>query len=67
MILESRLNILNKICVLVDVSKISFINFYFLNFQEEMFSDAPEHFLDPIMSILMRDPVKLPTSGQVMT
>ncbi len=33
--------------------------------EEEMFADAPDHFLDPIMSILMRDPVKLPTSGQV--
>ena len=35
--------------------------------EEEMFADAPDHFLDPIMSILMRDPVKLPTSGQVKT
>ena len=34
--------------------------------EEEMFSDAPDHFLDPIMSHLMRDPVKLPTSGQVI-
>ena len=33
--------------------------------EEEMFSDAPDHFLDPIMSHIMRDPVKLPTSGQV--
>ncbi len=36
-----------------------------LKAEEEMFSDAPDHFLDPIMSHLMRDPVKLPTSGQV--
>jgi hypothetical protein len=30
-----------------------------------MFADAPDHFLDPIMSHIMKDPVKLPTSGQV--
>ena len=32
---------------------------------ETLFADAPEHFLDAIMSVLMRDPVKLPSSGQV--
>ena len=32
---------------------------------EALFADAPEHFLDAIMSVLMRDPVKLPSSGQV--
>jgi len=32
---------------------------------EELFSDAPEHFLDSILSSLMTDPVQLPSSGQV--
>ncbi|CAG0900624.1 unnamed protein product [Darwinula stevensoni] len=31
--------------------------------EEELASEAPEEFLDPIMSTLMRDPVILPTSG----
>ena len=34
--------------------------------EESLFSDAPDHFLDPIMSHLMRDPVKLPSSGQIV-
>lgn len=29
-------------------------------------ADAPDEFLDPIMSTLMRDPVKLPTSGHIV-
>lgn len=33
---------------------------------DELFADAPDHFLDPIMSILMSDPVKLPASGQIV-
>ena len=33
---------------------------------EALFSDAPDHFLDAIMSVLMRDPVKLPASGQIV-
>ncbi|TRY61772.1 hypothetical protein TCAL_12264 [Tigriopus californicus] len=33
---------------------------------DELFADAPDHFLDPIMSILMNDPVKLPDSGQIV-
>lgn len=33
---------------------------------EEVLSDAPEHFLDPIMSTLMTDPVILPSSRQTV-
>lgn len=33
---------------------------------EEALSDAPEHFLDPIMSTLMTDPVILPSSKQTV-
>ena len=33
---------------------------------EELFAGAPDEFLDPIMSHLMTDPVKLPHSGQVV-
>ncbi len=33
---------------------------------EEDLGDIPDEFTDPIMSILMRDPVRLPTSGNVM-
>ena len=29
-------------------------------------SDAPEHFLDPILDEIMADPVRLPSSGKVM-
>ena len=38
------------------------------NQQEEdvLFADAPDNYLDPIMSIIMRDPVKLPSSGQIV-
>ena len=28
--------------------------------------DAPEHFLDPLMNTIMRDPVLLPTSGNIV-
>lgn len=33
---------------------------------EEMLGDAPEEFLDPIMSTLMIDPVILPSSKQIV-
>merc|ERR1719507_1298651 len=33
---------------------------------DELFADAPDEFLDPIMSHLMKDPVKLPNSGQIV-
>jgi hypothetical protein len=33
---------------------------------EEELGDAPDEFLDPIMSELMRDPVTLPTSNTTM-
>jgi len=33
---------------------------------EDQLGDVPDDFLDPIMSTLMLDPVKLPTSGKVM-
>lgn len=33
---------------------------------EEALCDAPEHFLDPIMSTLMTDPVTLPSSKQIV-
>ena len=28
--------------------------------------EAPEEFLDPLMSTIMRDPVRLPTSGNIV-
>ncbi len=31
-----------------------------------MVMDAPDEFLDPIMSTIMRDPVMLPTSGNIV-
>lgn len=34
--------------------------------EEELTLDAPEEFLDPIMGTLMKDPVRLPTSGQIV-
>ncbi len=34
--------------------------------EEELFADAPDHFLDALLSVLMTDPVKLPSSGQVL-
>lgn len=37
-----------------------------LRADEELFADAPDHFLDAIMSHLMTDPVRLPNSGQVV-
>jgi len=33
--------------------------------EAELFADAPDEFLDPIMSTLMQDPVTLPASGMV--
>ena len=33
---------------------------------DELFADAPEEFLDAIMSHLMKDPVRLPNSGQIV-
>lgn len=36
------------------------------NEEEENLGEIPDEFLDPIMSCLMRDPVRLPTSGNVM-
>ena len=33
---------------------------------DELFADAPDEFLDPIMSHLMKDPVRLPNSGQIV-
>ena len=37
-----------------------------LKADEELFADAPDHFLDAIMSNMMTDPVRLPNSGQVV-
>ncbi|XP_052772600.1 ubiquitin conjugation factor E4 A-like isoform X2 [Mya arenaria] len=37
-----------------------------LELEEELMADAPEEFLDPIMGTLMREPVKLPTSGNIV-
>lgn len=34
--------------------------------EEELLADAPDEFLDPIMGTLMKDPVKLPTSGNIV-
>lgn len=34
--------------------------------EDELFADAPDEYLDPIMSNLMRDPVLLPNSRQVV-
>jgi ubiquitin conjugation factor E4 A len=34
--------------------------------EEELYSDAPEEFLDPIMGTLMKDPVILPSSKNVV-
>lgn len=36
------------------------------NQEEEDLGEIPDEFLDPIMSVLMRNPVRLPTSGNVM-
>jgi hypothetical protein len=33
---------------------------------EEVLGDVPDEFLDPIQYTIMRDPVKLPSSGAVM-
>jgi ubiquitin conjugation factor E4 A len=33
---------------------------------EEMFADAPEEFLDEIMGTLMKDPVILPSSRNIV-
>lgn len=37
-----------------------------LKANEEALSDAPDHFLDPIMSTIMNDPVILPSSRQTV-
>ena len=34
--------------------------------EDELFADAPDEFLDPIMSHIMKDPVRLPNSGQIV-
>ncbi len=34
--------------------------------EDELVADAPDEFLDPIMSTLMKDPVRLPTSNIVV-
>lgn len=34
--------------------------------EEKLVEDAPDEFLDPIMGTLMKDPVRLPTSGQIV-
>ena len=34
--------------------------------EDELFADTPSHYFDPIMSVLMLDPVKLPSSGQIV-
>jgi hypothetical protein len=34
--------------------------------EEGMYDDAPEEFLDTLMSTLMKDPVELPTSKNVV-
>ncbi len=34
--------------------------------EEEELGDIPDEFLDPVMSTLMTDPVRLPSSGQIM-
>ncbi|XP_071957328.1 ubiquitin conjugation factor E4 A-like [Antedon mediterranea] len=34
--------------------------------EEELFADAPDEFLDPLLTILMTDPVLLPTSNQIV-
>ena len=34
--------------------------------EEELLADAPDEFLDPIMGTLMKDPVLLPTSGNIV-
>lgn len=31
-----------------------------------MYDDAPDEFLDPIMSTLMKDPVELPSSNTII-
>ena len=37
-----------------------------LELEEELVADAPDEFLDPIMGTLMHDPVRLPTSGNIL-
>ncbi|CDW72140.1 u box domain-containing protein [Stylonychia lemnae] len=34
--------------------------------EDTLFDDAPEHFLDPIMNTLMKDPVELPASNTII-
>jgi ubiquitin conjugation factor E4 B len=33
---------------------------------DALVGDAPEEFLDPILNTLLRDPVRLPTSGSIV-
>ena len=33
---------------------------------DALMADAPDEFLDPLLSTLMRDPVRLPTSGNIV-
>ena len=37
-----------------------------LEVEDDDVTDAPEEFLDPIMSVLMLDPVTLPSSGTTL-
>lgn len=34
--------------------------------EEELYADAPDEFLDPIMGTLMKDPVILPSSKNIV-
>jgi ubiquitin conjugation factor E4 B len=37
-----------------------------MRFLRQIYADVPEEFQDPIQCTLMRDPVKLPTSGTIV-
>ncbi len=39
---------------------------FFAQDMDELTEDAPEEFLDPLLSTLMKDPVRLPTSGNIV-
>ena len=34
--------------------------------ESELIAEAPDEFLDPILSILMKEPIRLPSSGKVV-
>lgn len=34
--------------------------------EEDNLAEAPEEFLDPILGTIMKDPVKLPSSGMIV-